>query len=1098
MSNQISTNTVTPRVTHPRSALWTAFWVAGLTATSVTAHAVGLTLATAPPGSGGREPAPNVIVSVDDSGSMGWDVNGCATTDWNLAIYGSYFNEAGATGCPTPASNPNPSRIASLKAALNAQFGSATKIPDNRIRLAWQAMWNNGGASGAASLTTGATNSMKPLTGAHRTNFITFANSLKAGYGTPSHKMMQQAYDYMRSAAGTNSPWADNPGTAQATPYLACRRSYHVFMTDGAWNSEGSPTTGNRDGTAVTLPDGTPYAPATSNQVRAYKDAHGGTKGTLADHAFRNWATDLQDGTGGTQAMANSITGLMRVKTDEPVGATTLTPYWNPKNDPATWQHLVQHTIGFGKSASTWTGNPTWDNLTDNNYGGGYSALVNGTVGWQDPMPSAGEITIRPSELWHSALNGRGKFYPARNPAALEAAFGEILDNILADTGPTTVSIGANSTTTRTVSNAFVASYDASLGWAGNLVSYALSSSGDMSATPVWWAAGKDASGTPRGLDKELPVPFDTGTRLVLSHNGTAGISWKWANLSVGQKTAMKTGGDTDVIGENRLNYVRGDKTKEVSAAPPGSFRSRTTRLGDIVNSNVWYVGKPSGGYAASGYAGFASANYTRAPMVYVGANDGMLHGFLASDGEEKLAYVPKGVLGKFINFSSPSYVHEYFVDAQPFSGDADFGGWKTVLVGGLGGGGKGYYILDITNPANFMEANASTLVVADTTDSVDADLGYIYSPPVIDDGRPDKSQQIVKMNNGKWAVVLGNGYNSSLERPVLIVHFLDGTAPVKITPTCATSCPSFIGDGNGLSTPRLIDLNIDGTVDVAYAGDLKGNLWKFDLSATTSTGWVVAFSNAPYFVAKSPSNVRQPIMTAPYTIVHPKGGIMVAFGTGRNVTSTDPGTLDTDTLWAVWDNSALSQSGGVVTMTAPTLGVVNTGAEASRPASLVQQFHSTVILDGTKKLYNVTRNAVVYTFDASTKRGWYIDWPNGGQRVLHNPTLYNGERILVQSTIPQSGSGTAGETCTPLTSPGSTFISVFSLFTGNPSKNQVFIPVDGSIVPANLGTTQVDPNDYTRINKDGSVIMVGADRKKSKTLTGQELGIRSNWREYQ
>ncbi len=253
-----------PRVTkdrHPRSKLWTACWLAGLTATSLAVQAAPLTLATVPAGSGGREPAPNVIVSVDDSGSMGWDVNGCATIDWNTSVYGGYSNQTGATGCPLlPALSANPSRIASLKAALTAQFGSTTKIPDNRIRLAWQSMHNNGGAAGAGSLTLGATNSMKPFSGAHRTNFAAFISSLQAAYGTPSHKMMLQAFNYMRSPQGTHSPWADVPGTAQATPYLACRRAYHVFMTDGSWNNtSGTTAAGNADGTNRTLPDGVSY-----------------------------------------------------------------------------------------------------------------------------------------------------------------------------------------------------------------------------------------------------------------------------------------------------------------------------------------------------------------------------------------------------------------------------------------------------------------------------------------------------------------------------------------------------------------------------------------------------------------------------------------------------------------------------------------------------------------------------------------------------------------------------------------------------------------------------------------------------------------------
>lgn len=1117
----------------PRSKLWNACWLAGLTATSLAVQATPLTLATVPAGSGGREPAPNVIVSVDDSGSMGWDINGCVTSDFKRVSgwYSSWFNQtdpAPDPGCPTAsaanaAANLNKSRMFSLKAALKAQFEDTTRTPDNRIRLAWQSMWGHTPTTQGSitnQLTAGATNSMKPLAGTHRSNFVNWVNNLTPYNGTPSHKLMSDAFNYMRSKEDIDSPWADTPGTAQATPYLACRRTYHILMTDGAWNNtSGTTAAGDADGTNRTLPDGIAYD-TTSNQVQAYKSAYGGTTGNLSDHAFKAWATDLQDGSlssdglTNTQAMANSVKPLpvTRHTGPETVGATTLQEYWNPKNDPATWQHIVTHTIGFGKAATKWTGDPAWS-ATDDTYGGDYSALVNGTKSWQD-QDTEGE---RSSELWHAALNGRGKFYPARDASALSAAFASILDNIIADTDTPLVSISASSSSLRTDSNVYIAEY-AGATWAGNIKSYTVAAgTGEIGTTPVWYAAGKDLSGVSQGLDA---TAFDPSLRLVLSHDGTAGISWEWANMSSAQQPLLITGSETD--GTDRVNYVRGDRTKEVGAATPGPFRTRASRLGDIVNSNIWFVGKPSGGYSDASYATFRTANVGRAPMIYVGANDGMLHGFGASDGVEKLAYVPKGVLSKFVSFSSPSYTHKYIVDGQPFAGDADLGGatgWKTLLVSGLGGGGKGYFILDVTKPADFLPVNAAAIVKADTTDSTDADIGHIYSPAVVDDGRADKSGQIVKMNDGKWAVVMGNGYNSTNEKPVLIVHYVDGTTALKIAPTCASSCPGFVGSGNGLSAPRLLDLNSDGKVDVAYAGDLQGNLWKFDLASATSTNWKVAFapvlgSSVPYFVAKSATNVRLPIVSAPYAMLHPKGGIMLAFGTGRNVTDTDPtntGTTTTypttgniDTMWGVWDNSAINVSATPVTFTDPTLGVINAGTDTSRPTTLVQQ---TPALAGTeapvgtetvgKVFYDVSRNGVVYTADATTKRGWYLDWPVVGLRVLHNPVIFKGERILVQSTVPQSGSAVAGETCTPSSLPEKTFVSVFNMFSGNPSQTQVFTPIKTDIPVGNLGIAQINPGDFSRYIGDGNVRLSGP-AGSTNLKTGEGLGLRSNWREYQ
>jgi type IV pilus assembly protein PilY1 len=1140
----------TPR--HQKSALWTACWLAGLTSTAMLAQAAPLTLATAPPG-GGREPAPNVIVSVDDSGSMGWDVQGCVTLDFKRVSgwYSSWFNQASpapSPACPTASlanatANTNPSRMASLKAALLAQFNDTSRTPDNRIRLAWQSMWGHTPSTQGSitnQLTLGATNSMKPLAGTHRSNFVSWVNSLTAYNGTPSHKLASDAFNYMRSAAGTNSPWADTPGTAQATPYLACRRTYHILMTDGAWNdTSGTTAAGNADGTNRTLPDGIAYNTA-SDQVRAYKDAYGGATGNLSDHAFKAWATDLQDGTSSTQNMANSVKPLIRQAGTAAVDATTLEEYWNPKNDPATWQHIVTHTIGFGKAATVWTGDPVWNNVTDDTYGGDYSALVNGTKSWQN-QDTEGE---RSSELWHAALNGRGKFYPARDASALNAAFTSILDNIIADTSKPLVSISASTSSLRTTASVYIAGYDGA-DWSGRLTSYPLNTStGALATTPTWRAAGNSGeTPTPTtyyGLDVD---PASTMTsRLVLSDSGTAGISWKWSNLSSGQQDLVK-GADSATVGEDRLNWVRGVRTKEVAASPSGPFRNRSSRLGDIVTSNIWYTSKPSGGYSGT-YSTFRTDYSTRPPMIYVGANDGMLHGFDATTGAERLAYVPRGLLSKFVAFSKPSYTHQYFVDGQPFVGDAYLGatdGWQSLLVSGLGGGGKGYFVLNVTNPADtgkpnvFAEANAAALVKLDTTASTDADLGHIYSPPIVDDARPEKSGQIVKMNNDRWAVVMGNGYNSANEKPVLLIQYVDGDkALVKLGPSLSpttSTCPATTcqGDGNGLSVPRLLDLNGDGRVDIAYAGDLKGNLWKFNLADTTPSNnvstatitWSVAFSGAPFFVAGNSLGVRQPITTAPYTMSHPSGGVMLAFGTGRNVTTTDHTTAFNDTMWGIHDNSKIILTSSPITftesgtdpVTGSPYGSINSTVSITRPTSLVQQTQSAPITDtGGKLFYEVTRNAVPYT-GASRKRGWYMDWPTAGlptskMRVLHNPTPFYGERILVQSTIPQAGGVAGAETCTPSALPESTFISVFNMFTGHPSVSQVFRPVDGSIAVGNLGISQVDPGDAARLEKDGEVWLrstgesspgsgVGTSAVK-KIQYEKGLGVRSNWREYQ
>jgi type IV pilus assembly protein PilY1 len=1091
-------------------------------AATPSAYAATIALSQSPPGSGGSEPAPNVIITVDDSGSMGWDVSGCNTLDFHVEIYGN-GNKA---GCPPRSSNTNPSRIASLKAALLTQFGDANatpptkgKIADNRIRLAWQAMHNNGGSSGAGSLTLGATNSIKPFTGTHRQNFTDFVTSLSAVDGTPSHQMMANVYDYMRSPAGTNSPWADNPGTAQSTSYLACRRTYHVLMTDGAWNSDNDLSAGgNADGTARTLGDGTTSYDPTSSQVRAYKDAYGGgnnNPSTLADFAFRNWATDLQDGTNRTQNMANSVKPLIKVTGSETVGGTVLQKFWNPKNDPATWQHITQHTIGFGNAASSWTGAPVWNNLTDDTYGGDYSSLVNGNVTWQDPIPSAAEASIRASELWHMALNGRGRFYPARDADALSAAFSDILDNIIADTSKPLVSIAANSSSLRSGLYAYIAGYDAE-NWSGKLSARPIdSTSGTIGASETWNAATllDDAS-------------YSVSNRFVLSYSGTAGIAWTtWSALPTNQQTPLNknSSGTVDSKGQNRVDYLRGDRSKEASQTS-GVFRNRSSRLGDIVTSNIWYTGKPASGYSFSGYGTFRGTGTGgkggRTPMLYVGANDGMLHGFAAGNwpetsptvagGQELLAYIPQGVAqGDLRKLTDTGYSHQYFVDGSPFTGDAYLGttaAWATVLVGSLGAGGKGYFVLNVTDPANFTTANVTSLVIKDTTATTDTDIGNIMSPPVVDDAIAGKSRQIVKMNNDRWAAVLGNGYNSTNEAPVLLIQYLDGDKAIKKLSPCAdTSAACSFKGSNGLASPQLIDLNGDGKVDIAYAGDLKGNVWKFNLSSATESDWSTAFSGQPFFVAKtvasvSPliASVNQPITTAPFWIQHPKGGIMLAVSTGKNMTVSDQTSSGTDTVYGLWDNSAFTVATSGVSMTDGA--VINTTSSTGLPSTLVQQTITGTLTDAGTTYYRSSSNPV----DFSTKRGWYLNWSNAGQRTLHNSRAFSGQKVLIQSTIPKSGGTSSGETCTPAATAERSFLSVLNMFTGSPSALPVFALTDTTTSNTDVLTIENNPGGDDWILRTADKVKVIKTCPVGQTCTPTELnpdkyiGIRANWREIQ
>ncbi len=279
-----------------------------------------LDLAESPPGTVEPYVRPNVIISVDDSGSMDWQVANSNTGSSTIV-------SPNADGTwPT-----NAKRINILKYALTSIFDPThpkydpSLVPDKKIRIAWQTMWNNGNAPDAKNVnsSTMKQNSMRVLEGAHRTNFLNFVNSLKAQNGTPSHLMFSQADAYMRQPLDTSSAWATEPGTKGA-PYLACRRTYHIAMSDGRWN--GTPFTGGAQDNATnkTLPDGMVYGgPTAADQKKTalYRDIR---SNTLADWALRSWADPLQATglTGTLEAAADGLADELVAILEVPVGGS--------------------------------------------------------------------------------------------------------------------------------------------------------------------------------------------------------------------------------------------------------------------------------------------------------------------------------------------------------------------------------------------------------------------------------------------------------------------------------------------------------------------------------------------------------------------------------------------------------------------------------------------------------------------------------------------------------------------------------------------------------------------------------------------------------
>ena len=651
--------------------------------------------------------------------------------------------------------------------------------------------------------------------------------------------------------------------------------------------------------------------------------------------------------------------------------------------DPATWQHMVTYGVAFGVQG----------NLVDTDSDGWPNPALTESGNWGNPT-SCSDCPEKIDDLWHAAYNSKGTFISAKSPSDVVTALRNALQDI-SNRVSSLAAVSLNSGSISSLSKLYQAKFN-SYSWEGFLE--AKNVTGGAVGTVAWEAGSL------------LP---SSSSRVILTNDGSTGVPFEWSSLSSSEQTALNTdsGGTVDGLGSARLNYLRGDGTNEQING--GSFRNRqTTKLGDIINSAPQYVSNEDYGYSdnmeSAAYSTFVSSKASRTPMVYVGGNDGMLHGFDGATGIEKIAYVPSPVYSNLSKLTSNTYSHRYYVDGTPTVGDAFYSSaWHTVLVGGLRGGGQGIYALNVTDPSQFSESNASSLVMWEFTDADDADLGYTFSRP-----------NVVKMANGTWAAVFGNGYNntesdghtsSTGEAVLYIVNLQTGALIKKISTGVGSSQdPTGASRPNGLATVTPVDVNQDGITDYIYAGDLFGNLWKFDVTATSSGSWDVAFhaggAPAPLFTACggsacSSSNV-QPITTRVTVGYGPNRiGYMIYFGTGKYLESTDVNDLSTQTLYGIWD-----KNDGTTTV--------------SGRSALLQQ---TILYEGTYTLQDGTSSSQPlrvtsnndYSSSPPTEMGWYLDLTSPvsgaeGERLANQPTLRNG-RIIFTTIIPNSNSCSGG-----------------------------------------------------------------------------------------
>lgn len=666
-------------------------------------------------------------------------------------------------------------------------------------------------------------------------------------------------------------------------------------------------------------------------------------------------------------------------------------------------------------------------------------------------VPDSGE--------WDSKQSGTpDNYFLVTNPGRLKKQLSEAFSSILSTSGSASV-VALNSSKAYGPENSIYQAQFNSGNWSGNVLALQpnTKATGTLQSITTWDAGEQ--------IDQTSPP-----SRQILTYkpSAEAGIAFRWpgnpaspsvTELDTVQAQALSTpkaDGSYDAAsyatGRDRLEFLRGDNGKEGEAA--GKFRKRGSDLGDIVNSSPIYVEKPNGGYRDSlesvPYSSFINSSAGRTSMLYVGSNDGMLHGFASADGSEKIAYVPSLAFKQLKLLTQQDYntstgsgspppagvmnpsTHRYFVDGQIDVGDAFYdGAWHSVLVGRLGGGGQGVFALDVTNPATFSESNANTLVLWEFTDANDVDLGYTLG-----------GSWVTKMNNGEWAAVFGNGYNSDSTTEDTRIGTGQGVLFIVEVKTGTVIRRLDAGPGSGgLSSPTIYDVNGDGKTDWIYAGDTQGNLWKFDVSSTDKSGWTVKRLFTGETTDASGKSVRQPITSAPSLMTHPEGGVMVLFGTGRYLGSTDLTNTDKQTYYGIWDQESDGANGKPA----------KSFSSVARSELLPQQFDSTVVING--ELYRTSSDT-----DMTTQRGWYIDLPDlltgsGSERVYEDSALYKG-LIVFGSKVPAQADPTATiEPCSIAPPGGRSWVNVLDALTGKRVKTTfVEVDVDGKTTKIKTG----------------------------------------------
>ncbi|MEL0617761.1 PilC/PilY family type IV pilus protein [Cobetia marina] len=870
--------------------------------------------------------------------------------------------------------------------------------------------------------------------------------------GTPLRTALKNAGEYFAST-GNNAPIlsADEGGM--------CQQNYAIMMTDGYWNGS-SPSVGNVDG-------------GSGDYISAsHRDSYSNTLGDVAMYYYR---TDLRTD------LINSVPTVPDV--DE-----------NPS------QHMVTYTVGFGVDGSL-TENPsgidtsfTWPQPVSNtnttiddlrhaawNGRGEYlsaanpqaliDALNNIAQSIAGRAASTGSLDISSGSQTSDAYVIQTTYDPA-NWAGDVVARKIGSDGTLSSTSEWSVAEWLRDDAGRSSSRKVITYNPGISDVDEKAFFFDIEEAGSLEAEQILDLVGfldetlltdavlisvrEAANGVSGTLGNGLGLGLGNGNGLANALGLTGGQSGVLE--LVGDTVTQLTGQILDTSGtfltlngtplavrtselENLIGYLKGDDTYEGTL-----FRDRDDNyLGDIVHASPAIVGPPSASYRndmeVSSYRSFKTLHEDRQSMIYIGANDGMLHAIDMESGEEKFAYMPYAAFsiegGRGIRqLADQNYVHQYYVDATPVArdvhvqlGEEDAPSWHSVLVGGLGAGGKAVYMLDITDPEAFDtlgESNGTSPADIVQWEFTHEDLGYTFS-----------DIQVARLDDGKWYAIFGNGYNADSDgRAKLFIVDLEDPENFALLDSqqgsnAGGSCTSANSDCNGMSSPELADIDADGITDWVYAGDLHGNVWVFDMrdfslddvgSGETSRlfqSCAVALNST---TSTCPTASRQPITSR---VAVARSGVFNS-------------TVDTPYLNVYWGTGQLlTLQDAIDTSTQSFYSVLHTGDTTRRYHGQLEK-QSFTNITGVSDARTVTGVGVDYANQNNNgiQYGWYVELSDSGERLVTIPAV-RGDLIVFNTTIPGSNG--------PCTGGASGWLNALSLRNGlqpvrsNNSVQQVF-----------------------------------------------------------